>query len=237
MAPRWAKRVNVSPKSKPSTSVKPWAIRWPLFLTTSPSSPCLFLKTHLVPMTLTSLGGSTMVQTWFLSKFSNSSCMALTQLKSERACPTSRGLNKATKRVLVKQERWADLNDCVTLSFKLPMICWGGCSFWTWEGVPYSEMIFPSTCDVLTAAVEEVVPWGASASSVEAGTNLGDDIDGCCASSSSPSKPYSSSSIKMLSSISLSHAHSKTSHGQGAVLLKVTSHDSTTMLVSRLNTQ
>jgi hypothetical protein len=31
--------------------------------------------------------------------------MALIQLKSERACPTSRGSNKATKRVFVKQER------------------------------------------------------------------------------------------------------------------------------------
>jgi hypothetical protein len=35
-----------------------------MFLTTSPSSP------HLVSMTFTSLGGSTKVQTWFLSKFS-----------------------------------------------------------------------------------------------------------------------------------------------------------------------
>jgi hypothetical protein len=59
-------------------------------------------KIHLVPITFTSRGGSTKVQTWFLSKFSNSSCMALTQLKSERACPTSRGSNKATKRVFVK---------------------------------------------------------------------------------------------------------------------------------------
>jgi hypothetical protein len=38
-------------------------------------------------------------------KFSKSSSMMLTQLESERACPTSRGSNKATKRVLVKQKR------------------------------------------------------------------------------------------------------------------------------------
>jgi hypothetical protein len=31
--------------------------------------------------------------------------MTLTQLKSEGACETSRGSNKATKSVLVKQER------------------------------------------------------------------------------------------------------------------------------------
>jgi hypothetical protein len=59
----------------------------------------------LVPMTLTSLGGSTKVQTWFLSKFSNSSCMALIQFKSKRACPTSQGSKRATKTVFVKQER------------------------------------------------------------------------------------------------------------------------------------
>jgi hypothetical protein len=47
--------------------------------------------------------------------------MALTQVESERACLTSRGSNKATKSVLVKEERCADLKDCVTLSFKLPM--------------------------------------------------------------------------------------------------------------------
>jgi hypothetical protein len=41
------------------------------------------------------------VQTWFLSKFSNSSCMALTQLELERACSISRGSNKATKSVLI----------------------------------------------------------------------------------------------------------------------------------------
>jgi hypothetical protein len=72
-------------------------------------------------------------------------------------------------------------------------------------------MISPSTRDATTAAVEEAVARGASASSVEARTNSGDDVDGCSGSSSSPSTPYSSSSIKMLSFISLSLAHSKTS--------------------------
>jgi hypothetical protein len=97
-------------------------------------------------------------------------------------------------------------------------------------------MISPSTHDASTAAMEEVVARGASASSVKAGIRSGDDVEGSSGSSSSPSKPYSSSSTKMLSSISLSHAHSKTSRGQGVISLKVTSHDSTTVLVSRLNT-
>jgi hypothetical protein len=64
-----------------------------------------------------------------------------------------------------------------------------------------------------TAVVEEVVACGASASSVKAGTNSGDDVEGRRGSSSSPSKPCSYSSIKILSSISLSLAHSKTSRG------------------------
>jgi hypothetical protein len=53
--------------------------------------------------------------------------MALTQLESESACQTSRGSNRATNNVLVKQDRCADLEDRVTISFKLPMICCGGC--------------------------------------------------------------------------------------------------------------
>jgi hypothetical protein len=39
-----------------------------------------------------------------------------------------------------------------------------------WEGAPCSEMISPSTHDVSTAAVKEVVASGASALSVEVGT-------------------------------------------------------------------
>jgi hypothetical protein len=93
----------------------------------------------------------------------------------------------------------------------------------------------PSIRDASTAAVKDVVARGGSASSVDAGTSSGDDIDGSSGSSSSQSKPYSSSSTKMLYSTSLSSAHSKTSRGQGAVLSKVTSHDSITVLVSRLN--
>jgi hypothetical protein len=65
---------------------------------------------------------------------------------------------------------------------------------------------------------------------------LGDDVEESIGSSSSPLKSYSSSSTKMISSISLSLAHSRASRGQGAVLSKVTSHDSRTVLVSRLNT-
>jgi hypothetical protein len=71
---------------------------------------------------------------------------------------------------------------------------------------------------------------------VKAGTSLDDDVNGSSDSSSSLLKPYSSSVTKMLSSISLSPAHSKTSQGQGAVSSKITSYDSIMMLVSRLNT-
>jgi hypothetical protein len=117
--------------------------------------------------------------------------MALTQLESERACPTSRGSKRVTKSVFEKQERWAGLKERATLSFKLPMICWGGCTFWMWEGAPSSEMISPSTCGTSTVVVEEVVAWEASASSVEAGTSSGDDVDGSSGSSSSPSTPCS----------------------------------------------
>jgi hypothetical protein len=95
-------------------------------------------------------------------------------------------------------------------------------------------MISPSTRDAFIAAVEEVVASGASASSVEERTCSGDDVEGSSGTSSSSSMPYSPSSTKMISSIFLSPAHSKTSRGQGAVLSKVTSHDSAMVLVSRL---
>jgi hypothetical protein len=162
--------------------------------------------------------------------------MALTHLESERPCLTSRGSKRATKRVFMKQERWADLEDHVTLSFRLPMICWSRCAFWTWEGARDSEMFSPSTRDASTATMEEVVTWWASTSSVEAATCSGDDVEGSSGSSSSPSTPYSPSSTKMPSSIFLSPAQSKTSHGQWAVMSKITSHDSTTVLVSKLKT-
>jgi hypothetical protein len=72
---------------------------------------------------------------------------------------------------------------------------------------------------------------------VEAGIGSGDEVDaGAICLSSSPLKPYRSSSAKILSSISLALAISKTSRGQGIVLSKVTSHDSTMLLVSRLST-
>jgi hypothetical protein len=64
--------------------------------------PLFVLKPYLVLMTFTSLRGSTKVQTWFLSKFSNSSYMALMQLKSERACPTSRGSKRGNKECIRK---------------------------------------------------------------------------------------------------------------------------------------
>jgi hypothetical protein len=89
--------------------------------------------------------------------------------------------------------------DLVTLSFTLPMIYWCGCAFWMWEGASNSEMISSSTRDASTAGVVEVVAWGAPALSVKVGTSSGDDVERHSESSSSPSKPYSSSSIKMLS--------------------------------------
>jgi hypothetical protein len=48
--------------------------------------PLCFFHTHFVPIGLQFGGGSTNSHTWFLSKFSNSSCMAFTQLGSDRAC-------------------------------------------------------------------------------------------------------------------------------------------------------
>jgi hypothetical protein len=48
--------------------------------------------------------------------------MALTQLESESACPTSQGSNRAINRVLVKHDTCAGLEERVILSFKLPMI-------------------------------------------------------------------------------------------------------------------
>jgi hypothetical protein len=128
-----------------------------LFLTTSTSSPCLFLKTHLIPVTFTLGGGSTKFQTWFLSKFSNFSCMTLNQLESESACPTCHGSNRATNNVLVKHDRCADLENRVTLSFKLPMISWGGCAFWMWDVPPLLVLISSSNPDACTSAEEEVV--------------------------------------------------------------------------------
>jgi hypothetical protein len=172
-------------------------------------------------VTFTYLGGSTKVQTWFLSKFSNSSCMALTQLKSESVCTKSRGSKRATKAYL--KSRRDELTSRNVSPFHSDYLC-----------SAEVEMISPSTCDASTAAVEEEVSLGASALSVEAGTGSGDDVGGSSGSSSSPLMPYSPSSTKMLSSISLSPAPSKISQGQGAVSLKVTSHDSTTVLVSKL---
>jgi hypothetical protein len=106
-----------------------------------------------------------------------------------------------------------------------------------WDGAPFSELISPSIPDACTPAQEEVVALEASTSRVEAGTCPGDKVDaGVICSSSSPSRPYSFSSTKIHSFIFLSPAPSKTSREHGAVSLKVTSHDSTTMLVSRLST-
>jgi hypothetical protein len=72
-------------------------------------------------------------------------------------------------------------------------------------------MISPSTRDTSTTAMEEVVTLGASVSSVEAGTSSDDDVDGCSGSSSSPSKPCSYLSIKMLSPFPC-HLHTQRHH-------------------------
>jgi hypothetical protein len=45
--------------------------------------------------------------------------MVLTQIESETACPTSRGSNRATNNVLVKQDRCANIEDHVTLYIKI----------------------------------------------------------------------------------------------------------------------
>jgi hypothetical protein len=107
---------------------------------------------------------------------------------------------------------------------------------YTRQNTKCSKLISPSTHNASTAAMEKVVAWWAFVSSVDEGTGSGNDVDGSSDPSSSQSKPYSSSSIKMLSSISLSLAQSKTSRGPWAVSLKVTSYDSITVLVLRLNT-
>jgi hypothetical protein len=81
-----------------------------------------------------------------------------------------------------------------------------------WNGALLSELISPSIPDVCTPTEEEVAALGASASSVEARTCPGDEVDaGAICSSSSPSKFYSFSSTKILSSISMSSTFSKTS--------------------------
>jgi hypothetical protein len=54
-----------------------------------------------------------------------------------------------------------------------------------WEEALWSEMISPSTRDASTAALEEVVAWGAFASSVKAVTELSGDIEGSSDTSSS----------------------------------------------------
>jgi hypothetical protein len=106
-----------------------------------------------------------------------------------------------------------------------------------WDGAPFLKLISPSISDARTPTEEDVVASGASASSVDAGTSLRDEVDaGAICLSSSPSMSYSSSSTKILSSIFLSLALSKTSRVQGAISSKVTSHDSTMVLVSRLST-
>jgi hypothetical protein len=147
-------------------------------------------------MTFTSLRGSTKLQTWFLSKFSNSSCMTLTQFKLKRACPISRGSKRVTKNVFMKQERWADIEDRVTISFRLHLICWGICAFWMWEEVTDSEMISSSTYDVSTVTVKEVVAWGGSASNMKTVTWLDDNIEENSGLSLSLLIPYDPSSMK-----------------------------------------
>jgi hypothetical protein len=68
-------------------------------------------------------------------------------------------------------------------------------------------MTSSSIRDASTATMEEVVAGVAAASNVKVGTSSGDDVEGSSGLSSSPSMPYSPSSIKMISSISLSPSH------------------------------
>jgi hypothetical protein len=131
----------------------------PHFWDGSVTYPFLFLKTHLVPMTFTSLEGLTKFQTWFLSKFSISPCMALTQLESKKRVQHLKA-QRGQQRVYLWNMRdeqilrtMSPFHSEYLRSAKVD----GGCAFWMWEGAPDLEMISPWTRDASTVVVEEVV--------------------------------------------------------------------------------
>ena len=90
-------RANVSSKSIPSSSIYLYATSLALFLITLPNSLDLFLKIHLVLITLDWSSLGTKVHTSFLVNCSNSSCIAFTQYSSNKASLTFFGLDKETK--------------------------------------------------------------------------------------------------------------------------------------------
>ena len=91
--------VQRSPKSNPSTWENPFATSLTLFLTTMPWSSCLLRNTHFIPMTLTSSGHSSSVQTSLQVKLFNSSCTAFIQSRSWRASSTFLGSIQETNDV------------------------------------------------------------------------------------------------------------------------------------------
>ena len=120
--------------------VKTLRTRWALFLTTKPFSPNLFLKIHFVLVGWQFWGRSTRNQTWLRSKFSSSSCMALTQLGSESTCPISLGSKEATNKEWAITASELDMDRVDTWAWRSPMINSCGWSHWT----------FPCACTFLT---------------------------------------------------------------------------------------
>jgi hypothetical protein len=192
-------------------------------------------------------GGGTKTHTWFRSKFSNSSCIALTQSALDRACPISRGLKEATKAEWAKCEMWYDL-DRVTRWLMSPIMVWGGWRRWICRGASLEEVTSPSTAVGASSGAADV-GWGGCLHGPqvveEEGSGPWAEVDvvgsrgaaGGVSSGSPQSTSSCSSSTKMLSPISWSPTHSKTGEEKGMVSSKVTSQVSTTWLVSRLRTR
>ncbi|KAL2946035.1 hypothetical protein AAZX31_U011200 [Glycine max] len=94
----------------------------------TPSSLVLFLKIHLVPITLVPSGLGTSSQTSFLLNCSNSSCIALIQNSSVSASFTFLGSILETKHEFETISTSLDL--VVTPLFGSPIISSLGCIFW-----------------------------------------------------------------------------------------------------------
>jgi len=75
----------------PYSWLYPFATNSALFLTMTPCSSSLFLKTQLVPITFIFFDLGTRVQTLFLANWFNSSCIAFIQLLSSSAPATVLG--------------------------------------------------------------------------------------------------------------------------------------------------
>jgi hypothetical protein len=186
-----------------------------------------------------SSGGGIKTHTWFRSKFSNSSCIALTQSALDRACPISWGSKEATKVEWAKCEIWYDLDRVTHWSMSLIMI-WG--EWWRWMcwGASLEEVTSPSTsagassggssCGPQVMEEDGSGPWD----EVVVVDSTGPVEEVGLASPQSASSSFSST--KMLLPIYWTPTHSKTGTKQGMVSSKVTSQVSITRLVSRLST-